>query len=180
MTHKDPTEDSPKETAQRIDGEEHSVDRRSVKVARLIGVPVTLVITMFPIAFVTLGWALGGIPLPVYLPLLGGFLLLMTLVVTITYKWPAVRHARLRYLLDDGGLRIRRGVLWRKVIWVPITRVQHTDVSQGPLQRRFELATLTLHTAGTAGASISLKGLEQGIAKRLSDHLRPDRTDDAG
>ena len=162
-----------------IDGQEHPVDPRSVKVARLMGIPLTLVIAMVPLAFVTLGWGLGGIPTVVYLPLLGGLLLLFGMPVLFAYKWPAARHKRLRYLVDEGGLRIRRGVFWHKVIWIPITRVQHTDVSRGPLQRRFGLATLTVHTAGTAGASISLAGLEHEIAKRLNDHLRPDRATDA-
>ncbi len=162
-----------------FDGEEHPVDPRSVKVARIIGVPLTLLVAMVPLIFVTLGWALGGIPTAVYLPLLGGLLLLLALPVLFAYKWPAARHKRLRYLVDEGGLRIRRGVFWRKVIWIPISRVQHTDVSQGPMQRKFGLATLTVHTAGTAGASISLAGLEHGIATRLNDHLRPDRAIDA-
>ncbi len=162
-----------------VDGEEHSVDPRSVKVSRMIGVPVTLLIAMLPLIFITLGWALGGIPTVIYLPLLGGLLLVLALLVLFAYKWPAARHKRLRYLVDEGGLRIRRGVFWRKVIWIPISRVQHTDVSQGPVQRPFGLATLTVHTAGTAGASISLAGLEHGIATRLCDHLRPDHATDA-
>ncbi len=162
-----------------VDGEEHSVDPRSVRIARIIGVPLTLVISMVPLIVVTIGWALGGIPSAVYLPLLAGLLLLLALLVLFAYKWPAARHKRLCYLVDVGGLRIRRGVFWRKVIWIPMSRVQHTDVSQGPVQRSFGLATLTVHTAGTAGASISLAGLEHGIATRLCDHLRPDRATDA-
>jgi membrane protein YdbS with pleckstrin-like domain len=162
-----------------VDGEEHSVDPRSVRVARIIGVPLTLFNSMFPLIFITIGWALGGIPGAVYLALLGGLLLLLSLLVLFVYKWPAARHRRLRYLVDEGGLRIRSGVFWRKVSWIPISRVQHTDFSQGPVQRRFGLATLTVHTAGTAGASISLAGLEHEIAKRLCDHLRPDRVTDA-
>ncbi len=162
-----------------VDGEEHPVDPRSVKVARIIGVSLTLLIAMAPLIFVTIGWGLGGIPTAVYLSLLGGLLLLLALPLLFAYKWPAARHRRLRYLVDEGGLRIRRGVFWRKVIWIPISRVQHTDVSQGPVQRSFGLATLTIHTAGTAGASISLAGLDHGIAKRLRVHLRPDRATDA-
>ncbi len=162
-----------------VDGEEHPVDPRSVKVARIIGVSLTLLIAMAPLIFVTIGWALGGISNAVYLPLLGSLLLLLVLLVLFTYKWPAARHKRLRYQVDEGGLRIRRGVFWRKVIWIPISRVQHTDVAQGPVQRSFGLATLTVHTAGTAGASISLAGLEHGIATCLCDHLRPDRATDA-
>jgi membrane protein YdbS with pleckstrin-like domain len=162
-----------------VDGEEHPVDPRTVKIARFIGVPLTLLLAMLPLAFITVGWALGGIPTVVYLPLFGGLLVIFSLPVLIAYKYPAARHRRLRYLVDEGGLRIRRGVLWRKVIRIPISRVQHTDVSQGPLQRKFGLATLTVHTAGTAGASISLAGLEHGIATRLCDHLAPGRTTDA-
>ncbi len=162
-----------------VDGEEHPVDPRTVRVARMIGIPLTLLIAMAPVTFITIGWALGGIPSVVYFSLLAGFLTLLALAVSFAYKWPAARHRRLRYLVDEGGLRIRRGVFWRKVIWIPISRVQHTDVSQGPVQRSFELATLTVHTAGTAGASISLAGLEHGVATRLCNHLRPDLGTDA-
>ena len=162
-----------------VDGEEHPVDPRTVKVARIIGVSLTLLIAMVPLIVFTLGWTLGSMPNVLYLSLLGGLLLFLVLILWLAYKWPAARHKRLRYLVDEGGLRIRRGVFWRKVIWIPISRVQHTDVSQGPVQRSFGLATLTVHTAGTAGASISLAGLEHGIATRLDDHLRPDRATDA-
>ena len=161
------------------DGEEHPVDPRTVRVARIIGFSVVLAISMAPLILFTIGWGVGGIPGPVYLGILGVWLLLLASFLLLAYRWPAARHRNLRYLVEEDGLRIRRGVFWRKVIWIPITRVQHTDVSQGPVQRKFELATLTVHTAGTAGASISLSGLEHGIATRLCDHLRPDRKTDA-
>ncbi len=161
------------------DGEEHPVDPRTVRVARIIGFSVVLVISMAPLILFTIGWGVGGIPGPVYLGILGVWLLLLASFLLLAYRWPAARHRNLRYLVEEDGLRIRRGVFWRKVIWIPITRVQHTDVSQGPVQRKFGLGTLTVHTAGTAGASISLAGLEHGIASRLSDHLRPARATDA-
>lgn len=162
-----------------VDGEEHHVDWRSVKVARIIGLSWTLLIAMAPLVFLTVGWGFGGIPTRVYMTLLGVVLTLLIVFLLFAFRWPAARHERLRYLVDEHGLRIRRGVFWRKVIWIPITRVQHIDYSQGPVQRSFDLATLTVHTAGTAGASISLAGLELEIAKRLCHHLRPDRTPDA-
>jgi membrane protein YdbS with pleckstrin-like domain len=161
------------------DGEEHPVDPRTVRVARFIGFAVVLAISMAPLILFTIGWGVGGIPGPVYLGILGVWLLLLASFLLLAYRWPAARHRNLRYLVEEDGLRIRRGVFWRKVIWIPITRVQHTDVSQGPVQRKFGLGTLTVHTAGTAGASISLAGLEHGIASRLSDHLRPARMTDA-
>jgi membrane protein YdbS with pleckstrin-like domain len=161
------------------DGEEHPVDPRTVRVARLVGFSVVLAISMVPLIIFTIGWGVRGIPGQVYLGFLGVWLLLLTSFLLVVYRWPAARYRNLRYLVVEDGLRIRRGVFWRKVVWIPITRVQHTDVSQGPVQRKYGMGTLTVHTAGTAGASISLAGLEHGIALRLSDHLRPARTTDA-
>jgi membrane protein YdbS with pleckstrin-like domain len=158
-----------------VDGTQHAVDERTVRLARVIGFSVVLPVSMVPLALVTIGWAVGGIPGSVYLAILGAWLLLVSSSLLVAYHWPAARHRHLRYLVEEDGLCIRRGVFWRKVIWIPITRVQHTDVSQGPVQRKFGLGTLTVHTAGTAGASISLAGLEHGVASRLSDHLSPDR-----
>jgi membrane protein YdbS with pleckstrin-like domain len=162
-----------------VDGVEHPVDKRSVRVARIISFSVILSIGMLPLIIFTIGLAVGSMPGKVYLVLCSVLLSLLALVLSLVFMWTGARYKRLRYLVHEGGLRIRRGVFWRKTIWIPITRVQHTDVSQGPVQRKFELAALTVHTAGTAGASISLSGLEHGIATRLCDHLRPDRKTDA-
>jgi len=162
-----------------VDGEEHHVDPRSVTIARIIGLSITSLIAMVPLVIITIGFAVGGVPGVVYLTFFGGWLVFGALALLLAVIWPAVRHKRLHYLVDERGLRIRRGVFWRTVIWIPISRVQHTDFTQGPVQRRFDLATLTVHTAGTAGASISLAGLEHTIAARLCDHLRPDRAADA-
>ena len=94
-----------------------------MKIARVIGVSLTLPISAVPLVFITIGWALGGIPNVVYLPLLGVWSLLLAFFLWFTYTWPAARHKCLRYLVDEGGLRIRRGIFWRKVIWIPISRV---------------------------------------------------------
>ena len=82
------------------------------------------------------------------------------------------------YRLAPDGVQIRTGVYWRQVIHVARSRIQHTDVSQGPLERRYGLATLTIHTAGTANAQVQLRGLAAGLAYRIRDALHPtDRGD---
>ena len=43
---------------------------------------------------------------------------------------------------------------------VPRSRVQHTDVSQGPLERNHGLGTLVVYTAGTDHAKVELGGLD--------------------
>lgn len=163
-----------------VDGVEHSVDPRSVTVARLAGISTALGASLLPFTGVTVVWALGRIPSRVYVPLFTVWLVVFVFLAVITYKWPELHHRHLSYRVDESGVRIRQGVLWRKVISIPTSRVQHTDVSQGPLQRRYDIATVTVHTAGTEGASIALSGLEHGVARRLRDHLLPDHQNHAG
>ena len=50
--------------------------------------------------------------------------------------------------LPDEGVVLSSGVWWRSEVWVPMARLQHLDVSQGPLDRRWGMASLSLHTAG--------------------------------
>lgn len=80
-------------------------------------------------------------------------------------------HAR-GYSLAKERLRVVRGVIFRADTVVPFGRVQHIDVGQGPLERMFGLATLTVHTAGTHNASVSLPGLRQADATAMREEIR--------
>ena len=62
----------------------------------------------------------------------------------------------------------RAASIWRSITHVPRSRVQHTDVSQGPLERRYGLGTLIVYTAGTDHARVSLPGLAWDTARRAS------------
>jgi membrane protein YdbS with pleckstrin-like domain len=94
-------------------------------------------------------------------------------------RWPARAYAHASYRVDDHGIEIRSGVHWRVAISVPRSRVQHIDVSQGPIERRFGLSTLVIYTAGTDHAKVPFDGLEHGRALRIRDHLLPSEAADA-
>lgn len=89
------------------------------------------------------------------------------------------RHTLWRH--DTQGLALRRGRLWHRETRVPATRVQHLDVTRGPLQRGRDLATLVVHTAGTQHSAIKFPNLDAGDAERLRDALgqQIDHDDDA-
>lgn len=105
--------------------------------------------------------------------------LLIALLTWWLVRWPAVAYRFASYRVDGDGLEIRSGVYFRSVTTVPRSRVQHTDVSQGPLQRRYGLATLTVHTAGSENAEVELPGLPHEVALKIRDHLLPGNTADA-
>lgn len=69
---------------------------------------------------------------------------------------------------DD--LLVTRGVLRRQLVVVPYGRMQFVDVTAGPLDRRFGLATVQLHTAAAA-TDAQIPGLVPAEAARLRDRL---------
>ena len=94
---------------------------------------------------------------------LGGLLL--------AWLWPPTYYRHLRYGVDATGIVIESGVVWRSRIALPRARIQHTDVSQGPLQRRYGVGTLKLYTAGSRHTMIELPGLAHDQAIELRDAL---------
>lgn len=161
------------------DGHEHALDPASVQAARIVGgVSAAILSALGLIAAVIVVVSVGGGALTVF-PAFGVWGLLTALLATNALVWPALRYRYTSYRVDPQGLRIRRGVLWRSEISIPRSRVQHTDVSRGPVERGFDLATLIVHTAGTENASISLGGLRMARAHAIRDYLIEEGGDDA-
>lgn len=127
---------------------------------------VSLLITGLPLSLAALvpawifGQASAGVPV------------LVAAVVIGAVEW-AVLRGRYRswgYLEREDDLIVRRGLLFRQVTVVPYGRMQLIDVSAGPIDRLFGLATVQLHTAA-ATTDARIPGLTQEEAERLRDRL---------
>jgi membrane protein YdbS with pleckstrin-like domain len=74
------------------------------------------------------------------------------------------------YAERDDDLLVRHGLFMRKLSIVPYARMQFVDVTVGPLERMFGLATVTMHTAAAA-SDAQVPGLPAAEAARLRDRL---------
>ncbi|RIV77610.1 hypothetical protein D2V04_10340 [Pelagerythrobacter aerophilus] len=90
----------------------------------------------------------------------------------IVIRVPLRRYAARGFVMSEDRLRVVRGLWFRSDSVVPFGRVQHIDVHQGPLERAYGLATLTLHTAGSHNASVSLPGLADADARAMRETIR--------
>lgn len=74
------------------------------------------------------------------------------------------------YAEREDDLLVRRGVLFSRLSVVPYGRMQFVDVTAGPFERSFGLATVRMHTAAAA-TDARIPGLEREEAARLRDRL---------
>ncbi|MEU9156520.1 PH domain-containing protein [Streptomyces sp. NPDC048417] len=107
----------------------------------LLAGPVWAAFALLPLAATAWGWVLLG------------------------RNWRSWRYAE---RADD--LLISRGVLWREETVVPYGRMQLVEVTSGPVERYFGLASVQLHTAAAA-TDAAIPGLDPAEAERLRDRL---------
>ncbi|MBX2797262.1 MAG: PH domain-containing protein [Myxococcales bacterium] len=96
---------------------------------------------------------------------------LLFLRFLIAVWWPWLSWRRWGWTLRDGELLIARGVLFRSITAIPMERVQHVDVRQGPLEQWLDLARVHVHTASGLGADGVVPGLVHRVAEELRDAL---------
>jgi membrane protein YdbS with pleckstrin-like domain len=160
------------------DGVERRLDPRVVTLGRIVGWIFTAAMSLGSLVALTFLYFVAD-DLPGWVMAL--FVLLWVIVTLalawFSHRWPAIEHRHTSYKVDERGIEIRKGVYWRQVIHVPRSRVQHTDVSQGPIERGFGLGTLVIYTAGTNHARVDLPGLEHATALQIRDYLLPDDKD---
>ncbi len=96
---------------------------------------------------------------------------------SVLYATPK-RWSRWGWAWTGKELHVASGWLTRRHTIVPAARVQHIDVTIGPVERMFGVATLVLHTAGTANSEVQLPGITRDTAEEIRDAIRDQLTVD--
>jgi membrane protein YdbS with pleckstrin-like domain len=160
------------------DGREYPLDPRHVTVERISGWIAFGVIAGPTFIGLLIANLVAPLSLDVRLAMLGAWVFVAGWLAWGAQIWPPIAHRHASYRVDNEGIEIKRGVVWRRILSIPRSRIQHTDVSQGPLERSYGLGTLVIYTAGTDHARVHLPGLDHRIALRIRDHLLARMADD--
>jgi membrane protein YdbS with pleckstrin-like domain len=122
-------------------------------VAGLAGIAALLVLGL------TVGW-------------LYGVLALVVIALVLGWAWVLIgRNQRSwKYAEREDELLVTHGIMFRELVVVPYGRMQFVDVTAGPLERAYGMATVELHTA-TPATDAKIPGLHPDEAGRLRDRL---------
>jgi uncharacterized protein len=140
-----------------------TLDRRIVVVWTVQIAALFLVLALVALA-VDVGARIGGAHPPwppglaaVLVALAGGLL---------AWWYPRADYRYWRYQVAEDALELRHGILRRVHSAIPYFRVQHIDVTQGPVERLVGLSQLVIHTA-SAGTDATIPGIAAHEAEDL-------------
>ncbi len=93
-----------------------------------------------------------------------------TILLLVFSVWliPLVKWKRWRYEVTDQEIELQHGLFIIQRTLVPMIRVQHVDTEQGPLLRKYRLATISISTAATVH---KVPALNEHEAERLRQSI---------
>ena len=96
---------------------------------------------------------------------------LVILLATIISRL-VIKKSRLKGIaLRKQDMAFRSGLYWQKTVLLAYNRIQHVEVSSGPLQRKYGLSSLKFFTAGGSGVDLKVDGLSSKRAEQVRSFI---------
>ena len=99
---------------------------------------------------------------------MAGFITLLAIWIVMYF---GISFHYMGYALREKDISFKSGLFWRSMTTVPFNRVQHCDLKQGILDRKFGLSRLTIYTAGGQSTDLLIPGLLPETAERLKNYI---------
>jgi len=104
-----------------------------------------------------------------YIGYLGAGLLTLISIWLVVYT--GISFTYMGYALREKHISFTSGWLWKRMTTIPFNRVQHCDIRQTLLDRKFGLSKLTIYTAGGQNTDLMIPGLLPETAERLKSFI---------
>ncbi|MFA9398037.1 MAG: PH domain-containing protein [Clostridiaceae bacterium] len=81
---------------------------------------------------------------------------------------PFIEYKQWSYKITEERVVYNHGIYYKKKSIIPISRIQHLDISQGPIQKIFKLSSVKIYTAGMAHEIVAISTSK---AEEIVDNL---------
>ncbi len=102
------------------------------------------------------------------LPLLIVQCIVMLILVFFCFVFPTMVYNRYSYAYNDKRIVIKKGVIFKYEIIIPVCQIQDLHLLQGPLMQLMKLQSVEI---STAGSNYTINGLQYDVAKKMVDDL---------
>jgi uncharacterized protein len=122
---------------------ERSIDADALKAWRLTG---SISAAVYAVVVIGLIWLTVRFDWPAWIATTAAALAIAGSYLEV-FLLPSMRWKRFRYAIREQEIDLLYGLFIRKRVLIPMVKVQHVDTKQGPILRRYGLATVTFSTA---------------------------------
>lgn len=127
---------------------------------------------------IVISWILAGVAIFLIHIFKGPFwisVLLIGIELISTYLFifllPSIKWRRWRYEVRDEEIELQEGIFIVKRTLIPMIRVQHVDTVQGPILRKYQLASVIINTAATSHEIPALEESEAEVLRHFISNL---------
>jgi len=97
--------------------------------------------------------------------------LFITILFIYTIFIKIIGFKRRKFLVREKDISYKKGVFYKKITTVPFNRIQHVEIDQGPVSRFFNLASLSVFTAGDSSDDLKVNGLLKDEAQQIKEYI---------
>ena len=133
------------------------------KIKKIWLITTTIVFVIF-LGLCVLSNVIDGI----ILPLLIVEIIAMLIIGFFCFAFPFMVYNRYSYAYNDKRIVIKKGVLFKYEIIIPVCQIQDLHLLQGPLMQLMKLQSVEI---STAGSNYTINGLTYDDAKKMVDEL---------
>lgn len=98
-------------------------------------------------------------------------LIAIPLALSLMLGYATLYFLRFKFYTEEGAMIVRRGVIRKERLQIPVERIQALNLYQGPIQQAFGLTGLRVDTAGSAGNEVNLVAIRRADAEALRHWL---------
>ncbi len=92
-------------------------------------------------------------------------------VIGLAIGWGVLSWLRYQFMVEDGVLKVERGVLFRKKQYIARSRIQTIDLVEGLVQRLFGVVKLQVQTAGGQKPEAIMSAVSRVDAEQIRRQL---------
>ncbi|MGY0407352.1 MAG: PH domain-containing protein [Polaribacter sp.] len=76
-----------------------------------------------------------------------------------------------KYAVREKDISYKSGIFFKSLTTVPFNRIQHMEIDQGPIARFFDLASISIFTAGDSSDDLKIDGLLKENAQQIKEFI---------
>ncbi len=137
----------------------------SWKISRWIRFGIFAVIMAIP----TVILFISEVPKEVMIPTLIIDALILGYLTVTPFLYPAIEYRQWKYSISEDRVLIKHGIFFIQTTIIPVIRIQHVTISQGPIKRKLGISTIQINTAS---GGFKIEGLSDDNAKSIAESLK--------